>query len=397
MTPLDEPTVTYLLGSPGTEARPREPFDDVVCEFLSEFSARLRYDKDAVAHNDLAALSFWCRRAHIRQLKEQFATGEARLGLGKVFHVAPSNVPVNFFYSYVFGLLAGNANVVRLPTKESAQEIIIFSVLDDLLSEEKFEAIRSSSVFVRYPHDDAVTSVFSKGCDARVIWGGDETIAEIRRSPVPVRAAEIAFADRYSFCVMTENAVRELDDRALSQLVSGFYNDSYLMDQNACSSPHLVVWLGGMGEGSERFWSALEDVVERKYDLAPVHAVSKYTELLSTVVTMGEVACVKRHGNAVYRIELSSLPADIESHRGHFGSFFEYAAEDIKELAPIVSNKYQTLTYFGVEKSALSDFVVANHLSGIDRIVPVGSALDIDVNWDGINVLQSLSRLVKIQ
>lgn len=397
MTPLDEPTVTYLLGSLESDVRPREPFDDIVCEFLAEFSTRLRSAKDAMAHNDLAALSFWCRRAHIRQLKEQFENGETRLGLGQVFHVAPSNVPVNFFYSYVFGLLAGNANVVRLPSRESAQESIIFSVLDELLSEEKYAALRPLSTFVRYPHDSTLTNEFSKDCDARIIWGGDDTIAEIRRSPVPVRAAEIAFADRYSFCVMTEDAVRELDEQALSQLTAGFFNDSYLMDQNACSSPHLVIWLGGMGEGAERFWKALQGTVEHKYDLPPVHAVSKYTELLSAIVTMDTLASVKRLGNAVYRIGLSRLPADIDSHRGHFGTFFEYAAADLGELAPIVNNKYQTLTYFGVDKSKLTEFVVANRLTGIDRIVPVGSALDIDVNWDGINVLQSLSRLVKVQ
>ena len=36
--------------------------------------------------------------------------------------------------------------------------------------------------------------------------------------------------------------------KKLSQLefkiTKKFYNDTYLVDQNACSSPHLILWLG---------------------------------------------------------------------------------------------------------------------------------------------------------
>jgi hypothetical protein len=62
-----------------------------------------------------------------------------------------------------------------------------------------------------------------------------------------------------------------------------------------------------------------------------------------------------------------------------------------------VNNKYQTLTYYGVDKSTLLSFVIDNRLSGIDRIVPVGSALNISVVWDGYDVIGTLSRIIDVQ
>jgi hypothetical protein len=55
------------------------------------------------------------------------------------------------------------------------------------------------------------------------------------------------------------------------------------------------------------------------------------------------------------------------------------------------------MTYFGVDKTYLLDFVVKNRLAGIDRIVPVGNALDIDVIWDGYDIVKSLSRIIDVK
>ena len=34
---------------------------------------------------------------------------------------------------------------------------------------------------------------------------------------------------------------------------------------------------------------------------------------------------------------------------------------------------------------------------GVDRIVPIGGSLDINLIWDGINVINHLSRIVNIK
>ena len=44
---------------------------------------------------------------------------------------------------------------------------------------------------------------------------------------------------------------------------------------------------------------------------------------------------------------------------------------------------------------AEEDLIAAN-VRGIDRIVPIGKAMDIDVIWDGHDLVRELSRIVKI-
>ena len=42
------------------------------------------------------------------------------------------------------------------------------------------------------------------------------------------------------------------------------------------------------------------------------------------------------------------------------------------------------------------DFVKNNNLKGVDRIVPIGEALEIGLVWDGIDLRRSLSRIIDI-
>ena len=74
------------------------------------------------------------------------------------------------------------------------------------------------------------------------------------------------------------------------------------------------------------------------------------------------------------------------------GGFFEYETKNISKVKEFVNNKYQTLTYFGIDKNKLKDFVFKNNLKGIDRIVPIGQSLNIGLMWDGYNIPIILSR-----
>lgn len=398
---LPNPKLRVLVGRLESLERVRglAPYDDRVLEFVATLSQGLMADAEAKEYGDIVAFAFWCRKANLAKLKREFDEPRVRLGVGTVFHITPSNVPVNFAFSYVFALLAGNASLVRVPTKDFAQVRIITRVLNALLAEQCFALIADMTVMVRYEQDDLLTSLFSGQCNARLIWGGDQAIANIRKFRIPERAIEVVFADRFSFCVINASALLAIDTAALSRLAGGFYNDTFLMDQNACSSPHLVVWLGAgrtVAEAKARFWGALQAITTDKYELQAVNAVDKYVLLCRNAAALEGMLNFERHGNFLYRVDLETLPENIDSLRGNCGYFFEYDSPSLEDIAHIVNAKYQTLTYFGVPSATLVDFVVSNGLSGIDRIVPVGTALDIGVIWDGYDVVRSLSRIVDV-
>ena len=137
--------------------------------------------------------------------------------------------------------------------------------------------------------------------------------------------------------------------------------------------------------------------VKKKYELAPINIVKKYNNLLKDVIESNDIKSVKRYGNDLYRIKVKKIKSDIEKKRGIFEKFYEYDCKNIDDIAKIVSSKFQTLTYFGIEKLKILNFVINNRLSGIDRIVPVGRALDIDVIWDGFDVEKNLSRIIDVK
>jgi len=396
--------VEYLVGSAelAFSRQPMVPYDDLVCQLISQLSRELLSTREARQYPDVISFAYWCRKANMERLKDIFSEDECvRIGLGLAFHVSPSNVPINFAFSYVLSLLAGNANVVRVPSKDFPQTGLVCGAITKLFADPQYDRIARMTRLVRYEQNDTITGPFSAECDARVIWCGDEAIRTIRRLPTPARCVEIAFSDRYSFCVMDPNAVLQAEDGAVRKLAEAFYNDTFVLDQNACSSPHMVVWLNGAEDDVERakqrFWQEVYEVTAAKYDLQPVHAVDKLAALCQAGVELDNIASVHRHGNFVYRVAVDSVSDDMDSLRGRFGFFYEYETADVNSLAHVVNTKYQTLTYFGVDKADLVAFVVDNGLRGIDRIVPVGQALDMDVRWDGYDVIRSLSRIVDVK
>lgn len=389
--------IHYLIGNESIVVRPMEPYYPLVCDFLNDLSIALCAHPEAAAYSDIVSFAFWCRKSQITELKAAFNQGRVRLGLGLVFHVTPSNVPINFAFSWAFGLLAGNANIVRVPSKPFPQVNIICDAINKLFSNEKYHEIQRMQAIVQYKQNDEITRVFSSDCNARIIWGGDETIKNIRKFSIPNRSIEIVFSDRYSFCVIDAPSVVKLDEIELKKLAINFYNDVYLMDQNACSSPHLIVWLGEKKEeAKERFWLAVHKIVVEKYRLEIVSTVDKYTQVCQQAIELDNMVYFKRYTSHVYRVGLDRLPDNMDTLRGKCGYFYEYDSQDINHIAHIINTKYQTLTYFGVDKDILVVFVLKNHLLGIDRIVPVGKALDIGVVWDGYDIINSLARIIDI-
>lgn len=373
------------------------PFAEDVIEALNALSAAILKDKRSRLYPDAITFAFFIRKANIVELKKRWNTNEIRLGRGLVFHIAPSNVPINFGYSMVAGLLAGNNNVVRVSNKDFPQVDLIAELMNNVF-EQGFEALGRVAL-VRYDHSDSsATDFFSSLCSTRVIWGGDATIARIRQSTMPPRSFDVCFADRYSLAIL--NADKLVDERDLNKLAEGFYNDTYLFDQNACSAPHLVVWTGSddnVKKAKEMFWNAVHSVVlAKKYQFQAVMAVDKQTAMYKQAVAM-DVISVKTEDNILKRVEISDLDERIDEFRCACGYFTEYTASSINILDKIIKNKYQTLAYYCFEKSELEKFVLDNQLRGIDRIVPIGHTTDFDLVWDGYDLIRTLSRVVSIK
>ena len=145
-------------------------------------------------------------------MKNNFLSNHTRVGLGLIFHITPSNIPTNFAYSLIFGLITGNSNIVKVPSQNFEQVEIICKSINKILKN-KHKSIRDMISVVRYTNNDSYTKKISAICNARLIWGGDNSISNIRKFTLNQRAIDIAFADRYSFCVIDTREILKLSNQ----------------------------------------------------------------------------------------------------------------------------------------------------------------------------------------
>ena len=373
---------------------PLSPFDESIVGFLNDFSKILLNDKNAKQYSDIMTFAFWIRKNSLIQLKREFYSddGNVKLGKGVAFHVAPSNVPVNFAYSLVTGLLSGNANIVRVPSKNFEQITIISDAINRVL--EKHESVRKYIILVRYDRDKDINDDLSSVADIRIVWGGDATITELRKSILPPRSGEITFADRYSFAVIDSDAYMELFDK--DRVASDFYNDTYLFDQNACTSPRIVVWMGtSINQAKKTFWSKIHRIVKEKYKFQSVQAISKLTSAYLASVAIPGSRVEDHSDNLLIRIKVPEASGTLMRYRDSGGFFFEYDCRDILEIREICNDKRcQTIGYIG-DKSMFIPLMQSG-IKGVDRIVPIGRTMDFSLIWDGYNLMNMLTRIVSI-
>lgn len=391
--------VTYLSGSAELAAQlpnipARIPFDDSIVDFLNEVSRKLMGNRTAKAYSDVVTFAFWIRKSSVMKLKERFEKKDSALHLGKgvAFHIAPSNVPVNFAYSLVAGLLNGNANVVRVPSKGFPQVSIIAEAFNDVLGQN--EAMRPYIQLIRYGRDKDINDLFSSIADVRVVWGGNQTIEELRKSPLPPRSGEITFADRYSLAVIDSDSYLDIEDK--DRVAEDFYNDTFFSDQNACTSPRVVIWTGNRIEEAKKvFWETEHKLAEKKYTFQSIQGVNKLTSSYLIAVAEPGVKVEEHEDNLIVRVKVPEIMENLMDYRDNSGYFYEYDCKDILEINDLCNDKRcQTIAYIGNSKAVLP--LIEAGVKGIDRVVPMGKTMDFDLIWDGYNLPALLTRTIVI-
>ena len=185
----------------------------------------------------------------------------------------------------------------------------------------------------------------------------------------------------------------------VNALAQDFYNDTYLYDQNACSSPRLIYWLGDeqtAARAQEVFWQAVLDNIRDRYPVEPVVAVDKYLAVCRAGIELPGSRQEPMPDNRIVRVRVQELSGRLAGLRSAGGLFHEYVADSLEGLAMLADERCQTASYYGLEPQVLREFVRERGLYGIDRIVPVGHTADMGIVWDGQDFILSLSRLVAL-
>ena len=171
-----------------------------------------------------------------------------------------------------------------------------------------------------------------------------------------------------------------------------YYDDTYAMDQNACSSPQLIVWRGSeevCRGASERWWRAVLHQL-KEYSLSEKQVYDKYS-LACELAMQDECEMVQWVDQKLCHIWMRSLPKDWADLKGNSGIFMEYRVENQEALREIDCEKLQTLLVLGIEHDYLQQMVSSYSMKGILRIAAFGQALEMDLIWDGQDLTQKLT------
>jgi hypothetical protein len=392
--------IEHLVGKKAKLNITYEPFSFQILNFLNDLSISLDNNFNNKNYPDLKALSFFCRKNNILSLKNKHHNKEStRFGLGLLFHVTPSNIPTNFAYSLIFGLITGNSNIVKVPSKKFEEINIICEAFNKVLKKKKYNKIKDMIAVLRYESgNELVTKKYSLMCDARLIWGGDQTINDIKKFNTKPKNIDIPFSDRYSISLINSDKILKLSNNDLSNLVRNFYNDTYAVDQNACSSPHLILWSGkAKSQSKKRFWSQLNDSIKKRYTSPLISTVDSYSRLVKEIIKNKNIHSYKSFSKSLYVVTLKKIIPNLFLDKTKWGFFFECDIKNLDSLSHVTNKGLQTLTYFGYEKKFLKNYFSKRNFNGIDRIVPFGQALNINLIWDGYDLTKILSREIEIK
>jgi len=380
---------------------PMPAFAEAATGFVEAFSTHLFRMPAARRYPELTALAFWMRKSNLARVRTEMrarAADSLLVPRGTVLHIAPSNVDTMFVYSWLISLLTGNRNIVRLSSRPSAQADELVGAVATLLADPAHADIARRTLLVRYAPDDLVTERLSAVCDVRVVWGGDSVVRQIRRLALPPTAIEVAFPNKYSLALVHARRWQEADEERKAAWVEAFYNDAYWFDQMACSSPRQVLWIGTpdqAGDAAADFWPRLERVLaSHQARFADVDYVNKRVAQDGMAIETA-VRIPASRSNDLARVWLDVPALHDERHCGA-GLFFESALPDLEALRPLLARRVQTISYAGLTKDELSAFVAAGPITGIDRIVPFGRALEFSTVWDGFDLLRVFTREVTV-
>lgn len=384
-------------------ARPRqgllEPFAPSRLAALDSLSKAILEDtmlrRDAAA----ASLAFWLRRANLAALESDFraqASSLRRVPAGLVFHIAPANVDTMFVYSWSLSFLCGNANVVRLTSNSSQLMEILLSCLNGAFAANGGGC--AGNVFLTYDHDDEITTRLSMACDTRVVWGGDETVLRIRALPLKPSASERSFASKRSLSVIVAASYLGATEEARVQLADRMAVDLVPFGQMACSSPQTLLWVGDKkvcAEALSEFGPRLEAAMAEKQGEPDLGWAVRRMNFSFGEVAAGIASGVVHRAHST-QVAVANPGLAVARPQCGVGLLYNSMVSDFNEVAAVVGTEHQTITYFGLTNRERDELAMSAGRAGVDRLVPVGRALDFGPSWDGYNLWDDFTRIVTV-
>lgn len=363
-------------------------FSQLQVDFLDKLSLEILRGPGNRSYSDLMTFGYFIRKANIQRYLEgrHPAPTYVATGVGSALHVAPSNIPINFAYSWLFGFLAGCKNLVRLPSAPSDQIALFLKSFETVALLPQFAVVSQTNYFFRSERGSSEFDKLIPCVDAVLIWGGDSTVQYFRQLVESPTTRQLLFPSRQSSLVLSApevNAVLQSPRR--DDFLRKAFNDTFLTDCNACSSPSKIFFVGEAEDcvhAAEMFFSGLNQyVLDRERSLPIVHRMIDSLGSDESSVDWGKSIA---HDFSIREIRLEGGSSYLKRPL-RFGAFVTKNTAKLRDITSFLSDNEQTIIHWGFsarEVRGLSPLIDAVR-SSASRVVPLGSALDMGFFWEG--------------
>ena len=377
------------------------PFNDQIIQMLRHLSKSLLASSEArQTFPDAIAFGNWIRPSQIQKMRIQFSEmeltqGGVRIPRGIAVHFAPGNVEALFAYSWVTSILAGCKTVVRLSSRAATLTNFLLTAIQESAIATNCQP---SWLFANYDRsNDEHTRILIAHSNVIFAWGGNATVSELASFERDFDSHFVGFPDRESLLVLDAKTYGALSEDDRNSAAINAARDIYTFGQAACSSPRFIVWLGNQETVqalSEDFYTRLGRLDSQINSFVAGEVVTRenYLFLLSAKSESG--TRIRRY-NSLVVVESESTDLRDISHPG-LGILVAFRADRLDQVSTFLTPHDQTLTHLGVAEEAFRQWLSTGSGPFPRRIARVGTALDFNSRWDGIELLQELTLITTI-
>jgi len=323
--------------------------------------------------------------------------GRARLRaypLGVVGHWPAANVEIQALLSMTCALVGGNGSLVRVP---SGLEDPTRRLLDALAQVDCGGVLTRRICVLAFDHARRdLQEGMARVVDGAMIWGGAESILQVRGLPFPHWARLAVFGPRISVAAIDAGCWANTAERAA--WCRRIARDVWQFDQKACSSPQVLFLERSASRSCDEFIADLKTAFEAENRLHPRETIP--ASLTTAICQVRASWLLQDTGNRAYftrgpdwTILVGSGSEIPIPTQGKTLTVLE--VEDLLDPIRELDGNVQTIGLAIGNPARETELAAAAASKGVDRIVKLGRMHAFTPPWDGVDLIRPMVRVVR--
>ena len=314
--------------------------------------------------------------------------------LGVIGHWPAGNVEIQPMLSMTCALLGGNAALIRVPRDLKDLTRIL---MEKLCDSDSCGIVTRRIFFAAFSHDRRdLHEAMAQAVDGAMIWGGQESVSQVRSLPFRHWVRLAVFGPRLSVAAMDAGAWSDPVQR--DSWCLRLARDVWQFDQQACSSPQVLFLEKTPRHATREFIACLAKAFETENRAHPRRAIE--AALTSTIAQARASWLVTDTAHAAvfpnrpdWTLLLGSgseLPQPIQGR-----TLMILEVDDLLDPIAKFDGNVQTLGIGMSDPQKERELTELAGRRGVDRIVKLGRMHAFAPPWDGVDLIRPMVRMVR--